>query len=402
MNALAQEIRKLHAEADEIGREKICNELGVLQASLASELNSILRLAGGVSIYNMPLCPQLEGISFNSLIQPFELALVKIGLDQGIFQALHERSHTLPELAKKTGLPLDVLELILRGQASGGMIKEEAGAFAANRFTALFSGSNACGALSYIFDMMVPVASALPGYLTEHEKPTMTSAHDTVFQRAFETDLSIFDWAKKHPERLGGLFKLLALLSTIQDWTEAFPIAEEIGSFTSYGRERAVLVDVGGGAGPQSALFKQRFPHLTGRVIVQDFPEALAQADPIDGVEFMEYDCFTPQPIKGAKFYYLRYVLHLWQDDKCVAALKSIIPAMDPESRILIDEAVVPAAGATWQVAWLGIEMAATMAGVERTRARWENLLDEAGLKILNIFPYDSNGQSIIMAVPRH
>lgn len=227
----------------------------------------------------------------------------------------------------------------------------------------------------------------------------MTSAHNTVFQKAFNTQLSIFEWMSQHPEHFGNLFKLIALWSS-HEWVEAFPIAEEIGRNNA----EVVLVDVGGGTGPQAAIFKQRLPHITGRVIVQDIPETLVHAKPMDGIEFMEYDCFTPQPIKNAKFYYLRYVMHLWQDDKCVEALRAIVPAMGPDSRILIDEVVVPqaASGVTWQVAWQSLGIAASLAGKERTQAQWENLCEAAGLKILNIFPYDPNMQAIIVAVPKN
>ncbi|KAL3477781.1 methyltransferase B [Aspergillus californicus] len=379
MDTVTQEIRKLHAEADDTGREKIIHELGAIQASLETDANTILKLAAG----------------------PFHLALVKTGVDQGIFQAVNEHPHTLSELAEKTGVPLDPLELILRGQVAFGMISEGTGVFTANRLTTLLAGSNTSGAVNYIYDIMRPVAAAIPDFLTG-EEPAMTSAHNTVFQKAFNTQLSIFEWMGHHPEHFGNLFKLISVW-TRHEWVEAFPIAEEIGSFMGSDAEKVVLVDVGGGTGPQAAIFKQRLPQIPGRVIVQDIAETLVHAQPIAGIEFMEHDCFMPQPIENAKFYYLRYVMHLWQDEQCVRALRAIIPAMGPESRILIDEVVVPeaASGVTWQVAWRSLGIAASLAGKERTRGQWETLCEAAGLCILDVFPYDPNMQAIIVAVPR-
>lgn len=101
---------------------------------------------------------------------------MKVGVDQGIFHALNERSHTLPELIEKTGVAPYLLgrasyllcllssywfewlltdttglERILRGQASFGMIKEEGTkGFAANRFTTLLAGPHASGAVTYM------------------------------------------------------------------------------------------------------------------------------------------------------------------------------------------------------------------------------------------------------------
>ncbi|KAL4734483.1 S-adenosyl-L-methionine-dependent methyltransferase [Aspergillus similis] len=284
------------------------------------------------------------------------------------------------------------------------MIKEEAtDGFAANRFTTLFAGPNASGAVNYIFDIIRPIASAIPGFLSERNNNPITSPHDTVFQKTFNTKLGGFEWITQHPEHYGNLFRFLALRPN-RDWVDAFPIEAEIGSFNNDSHaEKVLLVDVGGGTGTQSAIFRKKLPHIKGRVIVQEIAEALIHVDAKapDGIEFMEYDCFTPQPIMGAKFYYLRYVMHLWQDDKCVEALKMIISAMGPESRTIIDEVVIPACGVPWQAATQSILLTTALAGTERTLPQWEKLLEAAGLKILNIFTYDLNMQSVIIAVPR-
>ncbi|GLI81825.1 hypothetical protein PoHVEF18_010216 [Penicillium ochrochloron] len=382
MEAIAQEIQKLHANTDEAGRGKINHDLSVLLASFDTDWEKILKLAAG----------------------PLRLALVKVGVDQGIFHALNERSHTLPELIEKTGVAPYLLERILRGQASFGMIKEEgAKGFAANRFTTLLAGPNTSGAVTYIFDILRPIASAIPGFLSERNNPAITSTHDTVFQRAFNTELGGFEWMTGHPEHYGNLFQFLALRPNCE-WVDAFPIEAEIGSFTNDPHvEKVLLVDVGGGTGAQSVAFRKKLPHVKGRVIVQEIAETLIHvgAKAPAGIEFMEYDCFTPQPIRGAKFYYLRYVMHLWQDERCVEALKVIITAMGPESRLIIDEAVIPDRDVPWQAACQSILMTAALAGAERTLTEWHNLLDAAGLKILNIFPYDLNMQSVIIAVPK-
>ncbi|EEP82795.1 predicted protein [Uncinocarpus reesii 1704] len=378
MDAIVQQIRELHAQADEVGKIKISNELDALQSSLDSDWDTILKLAGG----------------------PLRHALVKIGVDLKIFESLVERTYSSSELVEKTGISFDLLGRILRGQASFGLIQEVgAGGYAANRFTKLFADSNAAGAVTYTFDVLRPIASAFPAFLKERENASITSTHDTVFQKAFDTKLSGFEWMKQHPETFGNLFKFLALRPN-RDWVDSFPIEDEIASFNE--PDKAILVDVGGGTGDQALVFRKKFPQHPGRVIVQEIPETLALAKPLEGVEFMEHDCFKPNPIQGAKYYYLRYVMHLWQDDKCVEVLKALIPALGPQSRILIDEVVVPSSEVPWQAACQSILMATTLAGAERTLAEWMRLLDAAGLKIIDIFTYDSNLQSVIVAVPKN
>jgi demethylsterigmatocystin 6-O-methyltransferase len=183
-------------------------------------------------------------------------------------------------------------------------------------------------------------------------------------------------------------------------WGDSFPVEKEIGSFEA-SPEKPILVDVGGGYGQQSINFKKRLPNVSGRVIVQDVPSTLSQAKPVEGIEFIEHDFFQPQTIKGAKFYYLRHIFHDWTDKDCLRILKEIIPVMGPDSRIIIDEVVLPDIGAPWQAAYMDLTMMYSLGGAERTKTEWENLLNEAGLKILQIHKYDPKMQAVIVAVPK-
>lgn len=183
-------------------------------------------------------------------------------------------------------------------------------------------------------------------------------------------------------------------------WIDSFPVEKEVGSF-SPAPESALLVDVGGGFGQQAIGFKSKFPHLPGRIIVQDIPATLELAKPVEGIEFMEQDFFELQAVKGAKFYYLRHILHDWQNDDCVRILKAMVPAMGPESRIIIDEVVLPDMNVPWQAAYMDITMMASLGGMERSKSEWEKLIDEAGFKILEIHRYDPKMQSVIVVVPK-
>ena len=62
---------------------------------------------------------------------------------------------------------------------------------------------------------------------------------------------------------------------------------------------KALYVNIGGGIGHQCKQFKEKYPHLAGKVILQDLPHSIEQALPTPGVENMEHDFFQPQPIKG-------------------------------------------------------------------------------------------------------
>ena len=104
----------------------------------------------------------------------------------------------------------------------------------------------------------------------------------------------------------------------------------------------------------------------------------------------------------GAKFYYMRNILHDYPDDVCIRILKILILAMDEHSRILIDEMVLPDSGVHWQATQIDLTMMAALGSMERTLEQWHVLLEQAGLKILQIYTYTPLLQdSVIMAVPK-
>ncbi|KAI8936948.1 hypothetical protein NX059_006176 [Plenodomus lindquistii] len=191
------------------------------------------------------------------------------------------------------------------------------------------------------------------------------------------------------------------VLDTSLSWVSSYPVEREVDTFKP-SADSALLVDIGGGFGQHSIAFRKAFPQLEGRVLVQDVASTLAHAPEIEGIEFLEHNFFTLQPIKGAKFYYLRNIMHDWADGDCIRILKSVIPAMGPESRILIDEVVLPETKVSWQVAVMDIAMMACLGGIERGREEWVGLLDRAGLNMVDLFTYDDvRSHSIIAAVPK-
>ena len=74
---------------------------------------------------------------------------------------------------------------------------------------------------------------------------------------------------------------------------------------------------------------------------------------------------------------------------------------MGQESRILIDEMVLPDSGVHWQATQIDLTMMSALASRERTREQWYALLEAARLKIERILPYTFPLQdSVIVAVP--
>ena len=210
------------------------------------------------------------------------------------------------------------------------------------------------------------------------------SAKTYAWHRGFNTSLDFFPWAKQHPEYLKW-FQSLMSVPREGDWLDVFSIPSLSTGVTP---EQAIFVDVGGNIGHQSARLRARFPDLPGRIICQDLPETIQVAPKVDGVELMAHNFFEPQPVTGAKAYYLRTVLHDWNDEDSLRILGQLVPAMDKDSLILIDDMALPDTGVHWWSACLDLHMLAMLGAHERTESQWRELLEKAGLKLVDIRPY--------------
>lgn len=90
--------------------------------------------------------------------------------------------------------------------------------------------------------------------------------------------------------------------------------------------------------------------------------------------------------------------MHDWPDDKAASILRNIRAAMGPDSRVLIDEAVLPDTGADWQSAMADLAMM-TFAGKERTKHQWESLAESAGLRVEQIHTYVASTHTALLVL---
>lgn len=89
----------------------------------------------------------------------------------------------------------------------------------------------------------------------------------------------------------------------------------------------------------------------------------------------------------GAKAYYTHIVLHDWPDAACRQLLSHLRDAMKPGySRLLINEIVLPNVGCASGPACVDITMMTLLAGMERSRRQWEELLGSVGLKVISVW----------------
>lgn len=152
--------------------------------------------------------------------------------------------------------------------------------------------------------------------------------------------------------------------------------------------ERVLFVDVGGGVGHQLAKFRARADGLPGKLVLQDLPAVIAQADSLpEGVFKVGHDFFQPLPdsVRDAKAYYLRMILHDWPQTQANIILKNIVDVMAKDSVVLIHEIIMPETDVPSFEAMMDWHMM-NIGALERTEEQWRLLVDGVGLEIKGIW----------------
>ncbi|KAL9116664.1 MAG: hypothetical protein Q9187_006812 [Circinaria calcarea] len=145
-----------------------------------------------------------------------------------------------------------------------------------------------------------------------------------------------------------------------------FPVEEKLGKGARRDEDAILVVDVGGGFGHQAVALRKRFPNLPGRFVLQDLPNAVASLQ-LEGMEATVHDFLRLQPLKGARAYYFRNVLHDWSDEMCHTILTETRQAMVPfYSKLLINQWVVPTRHSTRFMKFQDLNMMALLAVMER------------------------------------
>ncbi|KAI8666053.1 Methyltransf-2 domain-containing protein [Fusarium keratoplasticum] len=150
------------------------------------------------------------------------------------------------------------------------------------------------------------------------------------------------------------------------------------------------LVDVGGGEGVVLNKILEAHPDLTPKnCVLQERQEVIQLArrneNLPESVQLVEHDFMEEQPIKGAKAYFMRMILHDYADPTSTQILSRLAEAMSPDSRVLICEMVLPPRVGEADFASAVLDQAVmTMGGKERTEEGFKKILEAAGLELVH------------------
>ena len=164
------------------------------------------------------------------------------------------------------------------------------------------------------------------------------------------------------------------------------------------------LADIGGGNGSQLIALLKSHPNMKG--ILFDLPHVIDRAKTqIDSAglsnrcRLVAGDFFQNVP-DGADAYFMRHIIHDWEDEKSLTILRNCHRAMPAHGKLLLVESVIPPGNEPFGGKFLDLVMLLMPGGKERTRNEYQTLFEKAGFTLSQIVP-TSTEVSIIEAVKR-
>jgi len=331
---------------------------------------------------------------------PPQARLIEMAMAQWISRLLHlvvqmnlvdqltQGPRTAEELAQSTEADARSLYRVMRALASLGLFTEDA--------AHCFSLTPLSEALTSGMPGSVRSAVLLLG--GDLSARSLDQLHYSVqtgksgFEKAF--GMPVFEWLATHP----------AQASMFSETMVSFHGAEPAAVAAAYDFSRLnTIIDVGGATGNLLTTILGRHPGSRG--ILFDRPHVVGDAPALiqgrglgDRVKIEAGNFFESVPA-GGDAYLLSHIIHDWSEAQCLTILANCRRAMNPGSRLLIIEMVLPSGDAPHPGKMLDIIMLAIPGGQERTEAEYRTLLDRAGFRLAQVLPTES-AVSIVEAFP--
>jgi ubiquinone/menaquinone biosynthesis C-methylase UbiE len=195
---------------------------------------------------------------------------------------------------------------------------------------------------------------------------------ETAFEHVFGEPL--FDFLRHSPEK-AALFDR-AMVGVHGRETEALLSSFDFSNIR-------VLADIGGGNGSVLTAILRKYPAM--RAILFDRADvvdrARAELDTTglsDRLQFMAGDFFQSVP-SGADAYFLRHIIHDWQDEQAITILRNCRAVMPDSGQLFLAEFILPEGPEPFDGKWFDLAMMVVTGGQERTAAEYAHLLAASG-----------------------
>jgi len=308
----------------------------------------------------------------------------------GIADVLRSEPLAAEAVAQALGVRAPPLRRVLRALVAAGVFTElEDGRFATNHAAAALRAD----APGHMRDVVVNFGEEMYRAFGDllHTVRTGETAFDLVY------GVPLFEYYAANPQ--------VEASAAARMQARTLTLASEFADCDVL-RDARTVVDVGGGTGTLLATLLRHRQETRGVLLERPGMVKLArryfrEQGVADRCELVDGDFFASVPADG-DLYVLKSVLHDWDDDRCIAILRSCRAAMNRAARLAIIELLLPErmtpSDPTLAAALLDLIMLAYAGGRERTKTEFTELLDQAGLRLVSTTPL-AGGPHVLEAV---
>ncbi|KAJ6484367.1 S-adenosyl-L-methionine-dependent methyltransferase [Mycena vitilis] len=357
---------------------------------------------------------------FLTALEPNCLRLALVSRIPDLLQEMPPGMH-VSDISKRCGVEPSKLARILRLLSAKHCFREvERDTFANNRLSVQLRASNPLYSLGlHMTGDTTEGATKLAETLTDPKwGPSFVPVHSP-WNKFTGQQMPMFDFWAQNPdmnaygERFGigmigwGTAVEAAAVVTAYPWSDLGP--------------GATVCDLGGGVGAMAIELARAHPRL--QLKLQDLPDRMAQAENVvwpaecpeaiheNRIQFKAIDFFAEPPIAGCDVYYIKNILHAFQNPQCLTILKGIRRSMKAGSRVLIHEYMLQTAGSANQPSgrqlrkaptpllsnygegrirqyYLDVSLMVLVNSQERTLDEYVRLGEESGLKFMKVWEF--------------
>jgi len=334
--------------------------------------------------------PEPQEVVLQMVTAPWVSQAIYVAAKLGIGDLLAAGPRAIGDLARTTGTHEASLYRLLRALVSVGIFARRGEhEFALTPLGDALRADHPRSARAFTLFFGSPVHWAVNGDLLRSVE-TGGTAFDRVFGMPF------FDYLTSHPESAATFDAAMTGISAPH--VHAILAAYDFSSFTH-------LVDVAGGRGHVLAAVLRAHPKLRGTLFdvaysIEGAREQLAAASDLAGrVELVEGDFFASVPA-GADAYFLKNIIHDWDDERSTVILRNCRRAIAPSGKLLVAEFVLADDDEPSFGKLLDLEMLLfAPQGRERTQAEYRRLLAGAGFELGRVIS-TATGIGLIEARP--
>lgn len=295
-----------------------------------------------------------------------------------VLSLIGEVPRTAADVAVAAGAAHQPMTRLLRALSALGLLREDVpDTFSVTPAGALLDPGHPDSLASFVRMFTDPAIVRAWEHL-ESSVRTGEIAFDSVFGTDFFSHLA------RHPE-LSADFNA-AMSQATSETAAVLPRAFDFSRFAS-------VTDVGGGNGTLLAAVLEAHPRLSG--VVFDTADGLAEAAKTLARHGLESRCslvagdFFQSVPQGSDAYLVKSILHDWTDAQAVTILGHCRQVLPPGGVVLIVEPVLPeVVGEEDEGTYLSdLNMMVNVGGRERTRADFEEVCRQAGLRVTSVTP---------------